>query len=71
MKKYSIINMNGKRSINRPNMFYGKGFAIYAEDEGFLSLDGKNVYIPCGGRRALQAIIDAGMENRGYFFIYP
>jgi hypothetical protein len=70
MKTY-IVNMNNKRSVTKPNMVYGKGFAIYVDDKGFLSLDGKNVYIPCGGRRALKAIIDSGLENPAYSFIYP
>ena len=69
MKTY-IVNMNGKRSVTRPNMTYGKGFAIYVDDMGFLSLDGKNVYIPCGGRRVLKALLESGIENRGYYFIY-
>lgn len=70
MKTY-IVNMKGRRSVTRPNMFYGKGFALYADELGFLSLDGKNVYIPAGGRSALQALIAGGLDNPGYSFIYP
>lgn len=70
MKTY-IVNMNGKRSVTNPSMFYGKGFALYLDDVGFLSLDGKNVYIPCGGRKALKAIVASGLDNPGYSFIYP
>lgn len=69
MKTY-IVNMKNKRSVTHYNMVYNKGFAIYVEDKGFLSLDGKNVYIPCGGRKALQAIINSGLENPAYKFIY-
>lgn len=70
MKIY-IVNMKNKRSVTRPNMTYTKGFALYVDDLGFLSLDGKNVYIPCGGRKALQAVLDAGIDQPGYSFIYP
>ena len=69
MKTY-IVNMNGKRSVTHRNMTYGKGFALYVEDQGFLSLDGVNVYIPCGGRKTLKAMVEAGLEGRGYHFIY-
>lgn len=71
MNKIHIVNMKGKRSVTRPNMVYSKGFALYVDDLGFLSLDGKTVYIPCGGRKALNAIIDQGLDNPGYSFIYP
>lgn len=70
MKSY-IVNMKNKRSVTHHNMVYGKGFAIYVDDLGFLSLDGKNVYIPFGGRKALQAIINGGLDNPGYSFVYP
>ena len=70
MKAY-IVNMKGKRSVRNPNRFYSKGFALYVDDKGFLSLDGVNVYIPCGGRKALQAILNSGLENPAYSFIYP
>ena len=69
--KTHIVNMKNMRSITRPNMFYSKGFSIYVDDRGFLSLDGKTVYIPCGGRKALKAIIEGGLDNPGYSFIYP
>lgn len=71
MNKIYYVNMSGKRSITNPGMTYGKGFAIYVDDMGFLSLDGKTVYTPCGGRKALQSLVSSGLENRGYFFIYP
>ena len=70
MKTY-IVNMNGKRSVTHTNMIYGKGFAIYVDDMGFLSLDGKNVYIPYGGRKALKSLIADGLDNPAYSFIYP
>lgn len=70
MKTY-IVNMKNKRSVTKLNMIYKKGFAIYVEDRGFLSFDGKNVYIPCGGRKALKPIIDSGIENLTCSFIYP
>lgn len=70
MKSY-IVNMKNKRSVTHYNMIYNKGFAIYVDDLGFLSLDGKNVYIPCGGRKALQSIINGGLDNPGYSFVYP
>lgn len=69
MKSY-IVNMKNRRSVVKPNMVYSKGFAIYVDDKGFLSLDGKNVYIPCGGRKALKAIIDSGLDNPAYSFVY-
>lgn len=65
-----IVNMNGRRSATHPNMTYGKGFALYVDDLGFLSLDGKTVYMPIGGRKALKAIADSGLDNPGYSFIY-
>ena len=71
MDKIHYVNMNGKRSITRPGMFYGKCFALYVDDKGFLSLDGKTVYIPCGGRKALQALAASGLDNPGYSYIYP
>lgn len=70
MKTY-IVNMDGKRSVTTPDMTYKKGFALYVDDRGFLSLDGKNVYIPCGGRKALKAIENSGLDNPAYSFIYP
>lgn len=70
MKAY-IVNMKGKRSVTHPNMTYGKGFALYLDDVGFLSLDGANVYVPAGGRKALKAILDGGLDGHGYHFIYP
>ena len=70
MKTY-IVNMTDKRSATRPWMTYKKGFALYVDDLGFLSMDGKNVYIPCGGRKALKSIIEGGLDNPGYSFIYP
>lgn len=69
--KTCIVNMKDKRSVTNPNMFYKNGFSIYVEDRGFLSLDGKTVYIPCGGRKALQSIIEMGLDKPGYSFIYP
>lgn len=66
-----IVNMTGKHSVTRPGMRYSKGFALYVDDLGFLSLDGKTVYIPCGGRKALQAILAGGLDRPGYSFIYP
>ena len=71
MNKIHIVNMEGKRSVTRPGMTYSKGFALYVDDLGFLSLDGKTVYIPCGGRKALKSIVDQGLGNPGYSFIYP
>lgn len=65
-----IVNMAGKRSVTHPNMSYRKGFALYVDERGFLSLDGKNIYIPCGGRKALKALLESGIEGRGYHFIY-
>ena len=69
MKTY-IVNMEGKRSVTHSNMIYRKGFALYVDERGFLSLDGKNVYIPCGGRKALKALLESGIEGHGYYFIY-
>lgn len=69
--KTHIVNMTGKHSVTKPGMRYSKGFAIYVDDLGFLSLDGNTVYIPCGGRKALNAILADGLENRGFSFIYP
>ena len=68
--KTHIVNMKGKRSETRPNMVYGKGFALYVDDRGFLSLDGKTVYIPSGGRKALKSIVEGGLDNSSYSFIY-
>lgn len=70
MKTY-IVNMKDKRSVTNPSMTYSKGFALYVDDMGFLSLDGKTVYIPCGGRKALKALIAGGLDNPGYSFVYP
>lgn len=70
MKTY-IVNMAGKHSVTHPGMRYNKGFALYVDDLGFLSLDGKTVYIPCGGRKALNAILAGGLDNPGYSFVYP
>ena len=69
--KTHIVNMKNMRSVTRPNMIYAKGFALYVDDRGFLSLDGKTVYIPCGGRKAIKSIIEGGLDNTGYSFIYP
>lgn len=69
--KAHIVNMKNKRSIIKPNAVYKKGFALYVDDKGFLSLDGKNVYIPQGGRKAIVSIIERGLDNPAYSFIYP
>lgn len=69
--KIHIVNMKDVRSITHPNMIYNKGFAIYVDDLGFLSIDGRNVYRPQGGRKALKAVIEAGLEGHGYHWIYP
>lgn len=68
--KTHIVNMKNKRSFSRPNTYYIKGFALYVDDLGFLSLDGKAVYIPRGGRKALQQIIAGGLDNPEYHFVY-
>lgn len=67
--KIHILNMTGKTHISNPNCTYRKGFAIYVENRGYLSLDGKTVYLPVGGRRALKSIIEQGLEQPGYFFL--
>lgn len=69
MRTY-IVNMKNKRSVRKPNMIYKGGFALYVDDLGFLSLDGKNVYIPQGGRKALKLLLESGIEGKGYSFIY-
>ena len=69
--KVHIVNMKNKMSVTKPNVIYKKGFAIYVDDRGFLSLDGKNVYIPCGGRKALQSLVNTVLDNPAYSFIYP
>lgn len=50
MKNYRIVGSDGtgKQYI---------GFAIINESGNFLSLDGKKIYIPCGGRRALKELL--------------
>ena len=74
MKKVHIVNMKDKRSVTRPNTFYAKGFAIYVDDLGFLSLDGKTVYMPRGGRKTLKSMIDEGLFDNprkpGWSYIY-
>lgn len=70
MKTY-IVNMKNKRSVTNPSKIYGNGLALYVDDMGFLSLDGKNVYIPQGGRRAIKALVDDGLDNPGYSYVYP
>ena len=70
MKTY-IVNMKNRVSATKPNMTYKGGYALYVDEKGFLSLDGKNVYIPCGGRKALKAIENSGLDNPAYSFIYP
>ena len=37
-----------------------KGFALYVEGKGFITLDGNKPYVPVGGKKALQNIIDMG-----------
>ena len=68
--KTHIVNMKNKRSFSRPNTYYVKGFALYVDDLGFLSRDGKTVYIPRCGRKALQQIIAGGLDNPEYHFVY-
>lgn len=68
--KAFIVNMKDRRSVTHTGMIYRGGFAIYVDDIGFLSLDGKRVYIPCGGRCALEAIIRDGLNHQGYSFVY-
>ena len=41
--------------------YTGRQYALYEEGKGFVSLDGgESVYIPRGGKYALQSIIDNG-----------
>ena len=35
------------------------GYALYEEGKGYIAFS-SDTYIPCGGKRALQSILDAG-----------
>ena len=50
MKNYPITFPHGGLKLY-------KGFAIINETGEFLSLDGKKIYIPCGGRKALLELL--------------
>lgn len=53
-----IVNMkNFKINLTNGATKQYKGFAIINDDEKFLSLDGKEIYIPCGGRKALNSLL--------------
>lgn len=49
-----LVDENGQAYIK-------KGYALHIAGKGFLSLTpGEGAYVPCGGRAALQCIIDDG-----------
>lgn len=50
MKNYPVYLACGNTKIHI-------GFAIINENGDFLSVDGKSIYIPCGGRKALKSLL--------------
>lgn len=53
-----IVNMKNFKINYKPGWAKEyKGFSIMNEAGEFLSLDGKEIYIPCGGRKALTALL--------------
>lgn len=55
----SVKNLKFRDNIGT-YIYENGGLALYEEGKGFISLDGEKVYIPIGGRKALQSILDAG-----------
>lgn len=41
--------------------------ALYEEGKGFISFDGKSVYLPQGGKKALDSILKAGLTGNIYY----
>lgn len=50
----TIVNMKNFK-VNNTKQY--RGFAIMNNEGKFLSLDGKGIYIPCGGRNALKTLL--------------
>lgn len=55
-----IRNLKNYKFRDAIGVYTIKGFAIYEQGKGFVSLDNKTPYSPIGGKKALQSIIDAG-----------
>ena len=65
--KLQIKNINGLKFGNNKAYCMPKGYALYHAELGFIGLGNRNEeynidlpYLPCGGRRALKEIIQAG-----------
>ena len=57
----SVKNLKFKDAFGVYEHAGRNNLALYVEGKGFVSLDGgKTVYLPQGGRKALQSILDAG-----------
>jgi len=71
-KGLKIVKTKGLRFGSLSVSCERKGYAIYHEGFGYLSFRGQNreprygiktPYIPCGGKGALQTILDGGLDN--------
>lgn len=59
----SVKNLKFKDSFG-VYQYTGKyHLALYEEGKGFISFDGKSVYLPQGGRRALESILKTGLTG--------
>lgn len=57
----SVKNLKFKNRLGTYQHIGRNPLALYEEGKGFVSLDGgKTVYIPVGGRKALNAILQSG-----------
>lgn len=60
-----IVNMKNFPYIIKEGFVKNyRGFAIMNEAGEFLSVDGKSIYIPCGGRKALETLLPIADEFR-------
>ena len=73
MKIKSVKGLKFRNEIGVYGVYTSKGcLALYEEGKGYVSLDnGRSVYVPVGGRKALQNIIDQGGFLTPPTFVQP
>ena len=68
MKIKSVKNLKFKDSFG---IYTTSGLALYEDGKGFVTMDGETPYIPQGGRKALQSILDNGGFEGDVKYIRP
>ena len=58
-----IKNLKNFKFKDSMGVYSMRGYALYVEGKGFVSLDGQYPYSPIGGRLALKSIIETGLTE--------